>query len=76
MRSLGLRQQLLLFALLPLLLVSAGTGLSVLRNYHVEVEIFQEQQALLTARDASQISRACAPSQRQRTTSNFARQRD
>ncbi len=58
MRSIGLRQQLLLFALLPLFVVCAGTGLFVLYSYHTEVEILQERQALRTAR---MLARLAAP---------------
>lgn len=58
MRSIGLRQQLLLLALLPLLVVTAGTGLFVLYNYQAEVGVLQERQALRTAR---MLARLAAP---------------
>ena len=58
MRTIGIRQQLLIFALLPLLLVVAGSGLTVLYNYHVEVDVLQERQALRTAR---MLARLTAP---------------
>lgn len=50
MRSIGIRKQLLLLSLLPLLVVTAGTGFFVLYNYHIEVDILQERQALRSAR--------------------------
>lgn len=56
MRSIGIRQQLLLFALVPLIVVIAGSGLTALYNYHVEVDVLQERQALRTARVLARLT--------------------
>lgn len=56
MWSIGIRQQLLIFALLPLLVVIAGSGLFVLYNYHTEVDVLQERQTLRAARILARLA--------------------
>ncbi len=50
MKQLGIRQQILLMTLLPVLTVAALLGLYILHNYLVEVNVHQQQRAATSSR--------------------------